>query len=230
MPVATNHTNATLQENTHPAAHNAVGTLLNNLENRVGALEAVTLGGDLDGTLAAAEVIGIAGGITIPAPTAGDDQYTWIYDHVTSALVWTPLPSGGGSGGGEVPVQAWQDLGPYLETGWSDYTGDCAYYKDRERVYFRGQIYLDTGVAGAVNSRCIDAMPLAYRSATARDEFLHTTAGSTVAATQNHRWSVFIATDGRVNFAQNSSFSGSPNFGYPPHETVFTLDTLSYRI
>lgn len=52
------------------------------------------LAGDSTGTLDAVVVERVRGK-NVPTPGAAEDQKTWVYDHASGAMVWTPLPAAG---------------------------------------------------------------------------------------------------------------------------------------
>ena len=129
-------------------------------------------------------------------------------------------PAGGGGGS----VQAWQPL--TLEDGWSDYDADCSYYKHDDRVFLKGVIYND----GDGDAELPLILPVGYRPADTVRLVLHTVQPDTDPSTYGEWWSVIIETDGEFRFKQNDTFSGSPNFGMPPTDSVFSIETISFRI
>lgn len=145
-------------------------------------------------------------------------------------VVQSNLSTAGG-GGSSTAVEAFQSLTPYLRAGWTDYDQVVGFYKDRERVYFRGLVYYNSGATGADASRCISTLPVGYRPTTYNVfETLTVDDSSTVASTHGLAWGVNINYTSQVAFQPNAAFSGAPNFGYPPHGTVFQLNGLSFRI
>lgn len=162
-------------------------------------------------------------GLTIPVPGPDEDGFTWIYDDATGAFIWTELPTGGSDA-----VEAFQPLDAYLGPGWQDYDDDAVFYKDRERVYFRGVLYYN---GGGNPGKPIDNLPVGYRPVFEGARLtIFTNTDSTSVATKGYWWSGFLGTSGDLDLHANPAFAASPNFGAPPVGTTFDLESVNFRI
>lgn len=134
------------------------------------------------------------------------------------------------AGGG---VEGWQSLLPYLGTSFTTYgTVDewwhARFYKDRGRVWLAGQVEATHDGAQTITSS-LD-FPEGYRPDNLSKVMIPTDPdGGTV---QGDWWPLQIrdqGTNGEFALKVNPRFGGSPNFGYAPQWTAFSLDGISYR-
>lgn len=125
--------------------------------------------------------------------------------------------------------EAWQDLAPHLLPGWTAFNDDAAFYKDRDRVYLRGDLLFNASAPGANNKQIAD-LPVGYRPDYQPELPMFANIDSTVAATLYTHWSAYVTSDGRIALHNRPDFISAPNYGGAPDETVFSTDSISFRV